>query len=164
MLNLWTAVCATLYLNLTFLTVQSSCQVSKHQGGESQNIHFVTWGWYFSLTVVKSIFFIQSMSALHGQMEKGFIGQAVVTVNRAGSNIMCQIAAQKVLHREGQFSFSKSSLRWCLADWHSCLSEHPQFMHISVLDRIYIIISSSKPHRILPSFVFLNICFIYLFI
>lgn len=108
--------------------------------------------------------FIQSMSALHGQMEKGFIGQAVVTVNRAGSNIMCQIAAQKVLHREGQFSFSKSSLRWCLADWHSCLSEHPQFMHISVLDRIYIIITSSKPHWILPSFVFLNICFIYLFI
>lgn len=38
------------------------------------------------------------MSALHGQMEKGFIGQAVVTLNRAGSNIMCQIAAQKVLH------------------------------------------------------------------
>lgn len=164
MLNLWTAVCATLYLNLTFLRVQSSRQVSKHQGGESQNIHFVTWGWYFSFTVVKSIFFIQSMSASPGQMEKGFIGQAVVTVNRAGSNIMCQIAAQKVLHREVQFSFSKSSLRWCLADWHSCLSKHPQFMHISMLHRVCIIISSSKPHQILPSFIFLNICFIYSFI
>lgn len=120
MLNLWTAVCTTLYLNLTFLRVQSSCQVSKHQGGESQN--FVTWGWYLSITLVKSIFFY---TASHGQMEKRFIGQAVVTVNRPGSNIMCQIFAQKVLHREVQFSFSKSSLRWCLADWHSCLSEYP---------------------------------------